>query len=61
MSSQLSYKEDADQFMKLIRDAFASGFTLAIEQQKEQLAKLGIKLNVVDESSNNIGKKNKIF
>lgn len=61
MSNQLSYKEDADQFIKLIKDAFGCGFNLAIDQQKEQFSKLGIKLNIVDENFNNSNKKNKIF
>jgi hypothetical protein len=60
LSEQLSYKEDADNFLKLANDLFTSGFNLAIEQQKEELSKIGIKLNITN-SNKPEDKKNKIF
>lgn len=56
--NELRLKEDMESFVKLISDAHQMGFLLAVEQHKEALEKVGLKVNFVDSS---ISEKDKIF
>ena len=58
MCNDLRLQEDMENFIKLINDSYQMGFLLSVDQHKEALAKVGLKVNLVDTS---ISEKNKIF
>lgn len=49
MASTVVTKEDYDGLGSLVTDLFEIGFLRAIDQYKEQLNKMGIKVNIVPE------------
>lgn len=56
--NDLRLKEDMESFIKLINDSHQMGFLLAVEQHKEALEKVGLKVNFVDST---VSEKDKIF
>jgi|LakMenEpi03Aug12_release.lakeMendotaPanAssembly.Ray.scaffolds.fasta_scaffold233402_4 hypothetical protein len=58
MCNDLRLKEDIENFVKLLNDAYQMGFLLSVEQHKEALNKLGLQVNLVDPT---ISEKDKIF
>jgi hypothetical protein len=46
----LTVEEDATGFVKLVRDCFERGFMTSVEQHKESLSKLGMKINLTREA-----------
>lgn len=46
ISSQLVTEIDVQQFAEMMTEFYALGYRLAIEQQREELGKLGIKVNI---------------
>jgi hypothetical protein len=47
ISYHLATEKDAKAFIQLMMDAYEIGYTTAVDQHKEQLAKVGIKVTVV--------------
>jgi hypothetical protein len=44
---QLVTEKDSKAFMRLMMDVYETGYTTAVEQHKEQLAKIGVKVSIV--------------
>ena len=44
---QLVTDKDAKAFMKLMMDVYETGYVTAVDQHKEQLAKIGVKVSIV--------------
>lgn len=58
LASSVSTKDDYESFGNLIVDIFESGFLKAVNEYKDQLAKMGLKVDVVPEKKNqSVGKK----
>lgn len=51
--NELKIQEDTENFVKLINDAYQMGFLLAVEQHKEALQKVGLKVNFTNSTSEN--------
>jgi hypothetical protein len=52
MCNDLRLKEDMESFVKLVNDSYQMGFLLSVEQHKEALNKVGLKVNLVDNFEN---------
>jgi len=48
----LTVEEDVTGFVKLVSDCFQRGFHLSVEQHKESLSKIGMKVNLTKEVPN---------
>jgi hypothetical protein len=48
-------REDYDALGRLLADVYESGFVRAVEQYKDQMSKLGLKVNIVAEKSTPAG------
>lgn len=49
MATGITTKEDYESLGRLITDLYEAGFIRAVEQYKEQFAKLGMKVSIVPE------------
>lgn len=49
LASNISTKEDYEGLSMLIADIFETGFLRAVDQYKEQLTKLGVRVDIVPE------------
>ena len=49
----LYLNKDIEAFVKLITNAYETGFTTAVKQQTEQLKKFGVEVTVVNPKSHN--------
>lgn len=50
LASNVATKEDYDSLGALMADVYEAGFVRAVDQYREQLAKVGMKVNIVPES-----------
>jgi GTP1/Obg family GTP-binding protein len=57
LTSVVTTKEDYENLGTFITDIFEVGFIRAVDQYKEQLAKIGMKVNIVPEEKPHQGKK----
>lgn len=48
-------REDYESLGRLMADVYESGFVRAVDQYKEQMSKLGLKVNIVSERPNPTG------
>lgn len=51
MAHYLTSEKDVKDFCKIIMDAYAKGYSKAVNDYKEQLTKLGYEVNVVPQKS----------
>lgn len=56
LASSVVTKEDYESFGSLVADLYEAGFMRAMDQYKEQLARVGMKVSVVPESRPQQGK-----
>lgn len=49
LASNISTKEDYEGLSMLIADIFETGFLRSVDQYKEQLSKMGMRVNIVPE------------
>lgn len=47
LSEHLKIKEDAQAFVKLLSDAYQKGYIMALDQHREELAKIGMNVKIV--------------
>lgn len=50
LASTVATKEDYESLGSLVADIYEAGFVRAVDQYKEQLAKVGMKVSIVPES-----------
>lgn len=50
LASTVATREDYDSLGALVADIYEAGFVRAVDQYKEQLAKVGMKVSIVPES-----------
>ena len=61
LTTYVTTKEDYESFGSLLVDVYEAGFMRALDQYKEQLAKMGMTVNVIPEQKQNASENNKIF
>ena len=57
LTTTIATKEDYEGFGVFVTDLFETGFIRAVDQYKDQFAKLGMKVNIVAEEKPQVGKK----
>lgn len=50
ITSQLSLEGDSQDFIRLIGDIFESGYIIAVDQHKEALSKIGMKVTITNDN-----------